>query len=498
MRPSISVSAASSLLVLLALGACSLAPDYKVPAAAVPSAYKESVPGAWVEVRPEDLPSEGAWWTAFHDPQLNDFEESLTQANQNLKAALALYDQARAAANISRAAYFPSITAHIGATREQISNTLANQPSHRLYNDFTAGADLSYEIDLWGRVRNLVAANEAQAAASAADLAGVALSLHAQLAIDYLHLRGDDMAQDILDKTVAADQQAYDLTRRRFKGGIAPEVDVDQAETQLENAKTQATDMRLQRAQLEHAIAILIGKAPANFTLPPASLTEAVQPLDAGVPSLLLQRRPDIAAAERRVAAANANIGVARAAWFPAFSITAMLGLESASAADWFSAPSHVWSLGPQMLMPLFEGGQINALNDEARAAYEQTVAEYRQTVLTAYGEVEDNLAALHRLAEESQTQAIAAAAAERTLTQDNNRYRDGVATYLDVVTAQNNELQARLAAVTISVRRMTASVQLIRALGGGWQPPSSADPRPVSPAPSPARLPAPSRAQWP
>jgi NodT family efflux transporter outer membrane factor (OMF) lipoprotein len=455
--------------VLIALAACSLAPDYKAPDIAQPPDYKES--GDWVEAQPDDAVARGAWWTVFQDPQLNALEDQVTQANQNLKIAVAQYDQAKALAAIARAAYFPAITANAGASRQQASRTLANNPPNNLYNQFSVGADLSYEIDVWGRVRNTVAANEDQAQASAADLANVALSLHAELASDYFALRGDDAAQDVLDKTVAADQEAYDLTKRRYEGGVVAELDVDQAETQLENAKTQSTDMRLQRAQLEHAIAILTGQAPADFNLAPATLVAKLPRLNAGLPSVLLQRRPDIAAAERRTAAANAEIGVARAAYFPTFDLSAMLGFESASAAKWLTAPSQFWGLGPSMFAPIFEGGQIDALNDQARAAYNQAVAAYRQTVLNAYGEVEDNLVALHRLEQEAKTQKTATAAAERALAQANDRYKSGITTYLDVVTTQNNELQAQLDSVNIVIRRLTASVRLIEAIGGGWQP---------------------------
>jgi NodT family efflux transporter outer membrane factor (OMF) lipoprotein len=458
------------VVLLPAFSACSLAPNYKVPDAPNPAAFKEA--GDWIEAKPEDAIERSAWWKIFKDPQLDALEDQVTEANQNLKAALAQYDQARAAAREARAAYFPVITANAGATRQQESLTIANVSSKSLYNDFTMGADLSYEIDVWGRVRNTVAANEAQAQASAADVAGVALSLHAELANDYFTLRGDDAAQAILDKTVESDQHALDLTTQRYKGGVAAEADVDQAKTQLENAKTQATDMRLQRAQLEHAVSILTGKAPADFRLPPAQPVCKLPHIDTGLPSVLLQRRPDIAAAERRVAAANAEIGVARAAWFPAFNLTAALGLESATAAKWLTAPSQFWSLGPSAMMPLFEGGRISAMTDEARAAYEQMVASYRQTVLAAYGEVEDNLVALHRLEQENQTQTAATAAAERSLAQANDRYKGGMTIYLDVVAAQNSELQAKLASVNIEVRRLIASVQLIKALGGGWQPP--------------------------
>jgi len=457
----------SFLFGVLTLAACSLAPDYEVPATPAPAAYKES--GDWVLAQPADASEHGAWWKAFLDPQLDAFEDQVTQANQSLKAALAQYDQARALAAQARSAYFPTITGNAGASRNKISRNLANNAPVTQSNDFTFGADLTYEIDIWGRVRNTVAANEDQAQASAADLAGVALSLHAELADDYFALRGDDAAQEVLDKTVEADRKAFDLTKRRFDGGVSPESDLDQAQTQLENAKTQATDMRLQRAQLEHAIAVLTGHAPADFNLASAPLAAQLPMTNPGLPSTLLQRRPDIASAERKVAAANAEIGVARAAWFPAFSLTGSAGFESAHVVSLFDAPSHFWSLGPSAMMTLLDGGAISALNDQARAAYDQSAASYRETVLEAYQDVEDNLVAMHRLAQESKTQETALTAAKRQLAQANSRYIGGATTYLDVVVAQNTQLQAQLGQINILTRQLVSDVQLIRAIGGGW-----------------------------
>ena len=471
MKPSFSLFAFCAALT--ALAGCSLAPDYQVPETPNAATFKES--GDWMKGEPAAAAAD-AWWKVYGDAQLNALEDQVTAANQNLKAAVAQYDQARAQVDIARAAYFPAITGDVSATRQRNSHTVANPSSVNIYNDFTGGADLSYEIDLWGRVRNTVAANKDQAEANADDLADVTLSLHADLASDYFALRGDDEAQLILDHTVRDYEKALQLTQDRFKGGASPESDVDQAETQLANAKTQASDMRLQRAQLEHAIAILTGKAPAEFTLVPAPIAAHPALISADVPSALLQRRPDIAAAERRVAAANAEIGVARAAWFPVFNLTASLGLQSATGANWIQAPSRFWTLGPSMMLPIFEGGQLEGLNAQARAAYDQSAAEYRQTVLNAYGEVEDNLVALHRLDEEEKTQNDATRAAKRSLSQANDLYKNGANTYLDVVVTENSELQAELAAVTIKVRQLTADVQLIKALGGGWKLQPAAD----------------------
>ena len=463
-----SYSFALSLICLSVLSACDLAPDYEPPKIVEPPSYKEA--GDWVMANPDIVFKPNSWWVVFGDPELNGLEDQVTVANQNLKVAIAQFDEARAAAGAARSAYFPSITGQGSAIRQKLSGTTANIAPNRLYNDYTFGADLSYEIDLWGRVRNTVASNEDQAEATGDDLAGVALSLHAELANDYFALRGDDESEAILDKTVASYQEAYDLTERRYNGGISPEADVDQAETQLENAKTQATDIRLQRALLEHAIAILTGKAPAEFTLSSKELSSNVPRIDAPISSLLLERRPDIAAAERRTAAANAEIGVARAAWFPVLSLTGSLGLESVSTSSLFTAPSQFWALGPSATLPLFDAGLTSFLNEEARDIYRGQVASYRETVLEAYGEVEDDLATLHHLERENKTQSAASKAAARALAQANDLYKGGIDTYLDVSVAQNNDLTAQLASVNIKVRRLTADVLLVEAIGGGWQ----------------------------
>ena len=452
---------------MLILSACSMAPVYKQPEVQAPAAYSESA--GWVKAMPAAGLERGAWWQIFHNPRLDALEGMVDASNQNLKAALARYDQARAEVRAARAAFFPDLAAGAAASRNQLSSTIANPPPQVLYNTVSAGADLSYEIDIWGRVRNTVEAGEDLGQASADDLAVVALSLHAEMADAYFMLGAADAAQDILEKTIAANRTYLDIVRQRYDGGIAAENDVAQADLQLQNSLTQATEMRLQRARLEHAIALLAGRAPGDFKMTPVSLSEIPPGPDAGLPSLLLQRRPDIAAAERRVAAANAQVGVAEAAWFPDFNLAAMLGFSSNSASQLFTAPSRVWSLGPSAAMPLFDGGKIRAMTDEARAVYEQTVANYRQTVLNAYGEVEDNLAALHRLEEEERSQGAAVYAAGRGLAQAFDRYQGGVATSLDVAVAQNGELQARLAAVSITARRLTASVHLVKALGGGW-----------------------------
>jgi NodT family efflux transporter outer membrane factor (OMF) lipoprotein len=456
------------------LTGCDFAPAYHTPDMPAPDAYKEAVStdvaAAWQPASPADTMPRGPWWEIFGDTGLNELEAKVAGANQDIKAAVARFDQARAAAASARAAYFPTVTGTGAADRNQASATVANARPTRVYNDFSLGLDFSYELDLWGRVRNSVAAATATASASESDLAAVDLSTHAELASDYFTLRGDDARQATLDQTVQAYEQALTLTTSRFKGGAGAESDVDQAETQLETAKTEAADLRLQRAQLEHAIAILVGVPASQFTLPPAQFAESPPAIAAGLPASLLERRPDVAAAERRAAAANAQIGVARAAFFPTISLGAILGTESQSTAQLFATPSRMWTLGPSATLPLFDAGARSAAEDEAVAVYDENAADYRQTVLGAYRDVEDNLVALDQLASEAVSQDKAVAAAERALAQAHYRYTGGIVTYLEVVSSQNAALQAELSAADIRARRMIASVLLVKALGGGWE----------------------------
>lgn len=484
-------SLACSSAIALLLAGCSLAPDYLRPEVApVPEAYKEM--DGWKMAEPADAVERGAWWKVFKDDQLNALEDKVTSANQDLKAAVARYDQARALAAAAHAGYFPSLTGSASGVRQQVSANSLNSTSGALFNNYTAGVSAAYEIDIWGRVRNSVAAGERRAEASAADLAAMDLSLHAELAVDYFTLRGDDAAQAILDETIVAYQKAFELTQRRYQGGAAAAADVDQAQTQLENAKTQAADMHMKRQQLEHAIAVLTGQLPAAFNIAAAPLTATLPNLAVEMPSSLIERRPDIAAAERRTAAANADIGVARAAYFPTFNLAAMLGFESISTSNWFTAPSRFWSLGPSAALTIFDAGRISALSDEARAAYDESAANYRQTVLSAYQEVEDNLVALRQLEHENESQTKATAAAQRSLAQSKNRYVGGIVTYLDVVVAQTTALQAQLSSIDIMTRRMNASVGLVKALGGGWQDANDAPKKAIStPQIAPLTMPA-------
>ena len=462
----------SVLAGLLLLPGCNFAPDYHRPETEQPAAYKESADTSpWQPAKPADDIPRGAWWTMFGDDQLNGLEDKVTSANQDIKAAVARFDQARAASEIARAQFYPTVGSSANYTRQRQSSTVANPRPITTYNDMLFNLDISYEVDLWGRVRNSVNSAEFKEQASAGDLASLDLSTHAELASDYFTLRGDDAQQTILDQTVVAYRKAYELTVRRHDGGAAAESDVDQAKDQLETARTQAEDVRLRRAQLEHAVAILIGVPPAEFSLPPKAQPEGPPPVvDPGLPASLLERRPDVAAAERRAASANADIGVARAAFYPTLTLSAMGGFESAMPSSWLKAPSRIWSLGPALDLPIFDGGQRNGVTDQAIAAFNEAAANYRQTVLDAYRDVEDNLAALRQLSAEAESQAGAVAASGRALHQAELRYTGGLTTYLEVAQQQNNALQAQLSAADISARRMTASIALVKAMGGGWK----------------------------
>lgn len=475
MRKSISLS-----LLAAALMGCNLAPKYQRPAMPIPEHYKEaSTQTVWIPAKP--LPPKAKllpWWQSFHDPILNRLEEQLNQANQDVRVAFFRYEQAKALVQIARAGFFPTILGLANADRQQSSTTVANPSSTPLYNNYLLGANLSYELDVWGSIRNAVAKNQQLAQASAADLAAVSLSLHAELANDYFTLRSYDEAQTILNKTVAAYEKAYFLTKKRYQGGASPAEDVDNAQTQLENAKTLAADMHLKRSQVEHAIAVLIGEVPASFSLAPDKRPLYVLKISPNLPSTLLERRPDIAAAEFKVKAANANIGIARAAFFPAFNLTSIIGFQSQAIAQLLSKPSLFWSLGPVSALSvaqplasvtLFDGGRLLGSLKQAKASYYETVASYRQTVLTAFQEVEDALIAIRQLDKEKVSQSTASRAANRALQQANNRYRGGIATFLDVVVVENLALQADLARINIINRRQIASIQLIKALGGGW-----------------------------
>lgn len=475
MRKFIALSLVSSTLI-----SCSMAPNYQRPAMPIPEHFKEAttetiwIPAKTLASTTKVVP----WWQSFQDPILNRLEEQLTQANQDVRVAFFRYEQARALVQVARARFFPTILGVSNADRQQTSTTIANPSTTPLYNNYMLAADLSYEVDVWGSIRNAVAQNQNLANASAAQLAAVSLSLHAELASDYFTLRGYDESQRILNTTVAAYAKALFLTKKRYQGGASPAEDVDNAQAQLENARTLAADMHLKRSQLEHAIAVLVGEIPSNFSLPANKLPIHVIKISPNIPSTLLERRPDIAAAELKVKAANANIGVARAAFFPAFNLTSIIGFQSQVLSNLLSKPSLFWSLGPVSALTvaqpiaavtLFDGGRLFGLLKQAKASYYETVATYRQTVLTSFQEVEDALIAIRQLDKEKISQTAASQAANRALQQANNRYRGGVATFLNVVVVENIALQSDLARVKIITERQVASIQLIKALGGGW-----------------------------
>lgn len=457
------------LAAILVYTGCAVGPRYSRPTVVVPSNFKES--GPWKAAQPGDQESRGKWWEVFGDQQLNALQEQVGLSNQTLKMAEARFRAARALVRFARAGRYPTVQAGADITHNRISSNQANLPASASssYTNYLLPVDLSYEVDAWGRVRRTVEGSRAAAQARAADLETVRLALHAELAVNYFALRGLDAERELLDSTVAAFRRALELTQNRHRGGVASQVDVSQAETQLQTTLAQATDISVHRAQFEHAIAVLAGEAPSTFTLLPSPQKSAPPSLPTALPSELLERRPDIAAAERRVAAANARIGIAKAAYFPSLMIGVLGGVESRDAASLFSWPSRLWSLGPTAIVTAFDGGRRRAVSDEAKAVYDETVANYRETVLSAYQEVEDNLAALRILEEEARTQEAAVAAAKRSVELATNRYKGGVVTYLEVVTNQSTALANERLAVNILERRLTATVNLVKALGGGW-----------------------------
>ena len=458
----------AAILCGVLLTACTVGPRYSRPQAPSAPEYKETPPN-WKQVQPADQTVRGKWWEIFQDPQLNAIEEQVSVSNQNLKAAQAQFQQARALVRFNRADLYPTMTAGASASRNRLSLNAAKTGTVSNYTDLVLPADVTYEADVWGRVRRTVEAARASAQASAADLESVSLSVHAELAADYFQLRTLDAEEQLLSTTVTAFEKALELTENRYRGGVASAVDVAQAETQLETTRAQAIDVRVQRQQFEHAIAALTGQPASSFSIPAAPWSAPPPAIPPGLPSDLLERRPDIASAERHIAAANAQIGVARAAYFPQITLNASAGYESGAISKWLDGPSGFAAAGISALVTVFDVGRRRAVSEQAQAAYDQTVANYRQTVLTAFQEVEDNLAALRILEDEGKTQSAAVVAAERSLTLSNNRYRGGVVTYLEVITAQSTALNNQRAAVDILRRRMNATVLLIKALGGGW-----------------------------
>ena len=456
--------------ILAGLCGCAVGPRYSRPPAPTTPEFKETPPN-WKVAQPSNQVLRGNWWEIYQDAELNLLEEKVNVSNQSLKAAQAQFEQARALLRYYRADLYPTISARASATRERFSThrPLATSTVSGTTNDFVLSADMSYEPDVWGRVRSNVAAYRANAQTSFADLESVSLSLHAELATDYFQARELDAEARLLDSTVASYERALQLTDSRYQGGVASQVDVAQAETQLETTRAQDIDVKAARTQFEHAIAVLIGEPASSFTLQFAALNAVPPVIPPGLPSQLLERRPDIAATERQMAAANANIGVARAVYFPLFSFPPTAGFESTSISNWLTGPSGFASVGISAMVTAFDVGRRRALTDQARAAYNQTVANYEQSVLTAYQEVEDNLSELRLLDQEATTQAAAVTAAEHSLALSENRYKGGVTSYLEVTTAQAVALSDERIAVQIAGRRMVDSVLLIKALGGGF-----------------------------
>ena len=457
-------------IAALQLTGCVVGPKYHAPVVQAPPSYKEA--GDWKPAQPNDQNLGGSWWTLFEDTQLNALEDQVNVSNQNLKAAEAQFRQARAALRYYRADYYPTVTYGPSATRERISGR--RPPATSIfdgvtYNDFVLPFSVSYQADVWGRIRKNVESYREQAQASAADLATVNLSMHADLAVDYFEARSLDAEEQLLNSTVKEYEQALELNENRFAGGIASEVEVEQARTQLETTRAQAVDVGVARAQYEHAVAILIGKPPAEFSLPPLPLAAPPPHIPISVPSELLERRPDIAAAERLVASANAQIGVAKSAYYPVISLGATGGFESSAITTLLNGPSGLWSVGLSAVGTVFDVGRRRAVNDQARAAYDYQVAAYRESVLSGFQQVEDNLAAVRILENEAKVQNEAVVAAQRSLDLSVTRYKGGVTSYLEVITAQSAALADEVTAVNILGRRMANTVLLIQALGGGW-----------------------------
>ena len=460
------------LAALLAFGmtACAVGPNYTRPEAEIPASFKEpppegnpaASPAVWKPAEPGDDTHRGKWWEVFSDAQLNALEDGVNVSNQNIAQAEALFRGARANVRGARSEFVPTVTGTAGFTRSQ---TGTNPP----VNQYSLPLDLSYEIDVWGRVRRNVESSVATAQASAADLENVRLTMHTEVAVDYFALRGLDTVKDLLDTSVASYDKALQMTMNRYREGIVSGQDVAQAQTLLEATRADATETALQRANLEHAIATLTGKPASEFSIPPSVGLTPPPSIPMGVPSELLERRPDIAGAERRVAAANAQIGVAIAAYFPRLLLGASAGYEGPSLSDWFTLPARFWSIGPSLVATLIDGGRRRAVTEQAVATHDAATAVYRLSVLTAFQDVEDNLAALRLLELEAAQQAAAVDAAEKSLAIARNRYLAGVTTYLEVVTAQVAALNNERAVVQLQVRRLTAAVNLIKALGGGW-----------------------------
>jgi NodT family efflux transporter outer membrane factor (OMF) lipoprotein len=470
---------ASLLAPILAsvLAGCSMAPAYQVPVTTTPVAFKEA--GPWVAATPGDPAAGGQWWSSYGDPTLDSLEGKIEQGNPTLAEALGRYDEARADLRVARAGLLPSVGLSGEATdnRQSDNRPLRGGGQPDLYPADALAGDLSFELDLWGRVRNTVAAGRAAAEASADDLAAVRLSLEARLASTYIVLRGYDAQASLLSATVDAYQKADDMTQRRFNGGVASGLDTGRSGAQLAEAQAQLADVQSARAQCEHAIASLVGTPASSFSIAPAQVDFTLPTIPVGLPSTLLERRPDVAAAERHMAEANARIGVAKAAFFPAIGLGGQGGFQNTGLSNLFTAPNLFWSIGPSTVLNLFDGGRRHAELAAARARWDQSTADYRRHVLTAFQDVEDGLSQLHHLGDESDAEAQAVRMAGQAEQISMNRYVGGAVDYLEVVTAQTTALRTRRTALDLRTRRLEASVNLIEAIGGGWTaqtPPSS------------------------
>lgn len=458
--------AAVALFAILA-ASCAPKTTYVAPQAPAPAAYRENA--GWKAVEPADAQQRGPWWEIYGDPDLNALEVRLQVSNETLRVAAARFAEARAVVGGARAQLYPQAAIAPSIAAVKPSGNRAVSSFHDVYVDYLLPGSVSYEPDLWGRIRGTIEASRAAAQATAADLENVSLSLHAELALDYFALRGIDREKQLLDSAVASYERALELTQNRFQGGLASQADVALAETQLETTRAQAIDITVARAALEHAIAVLVGQPPSEFTLPPSPRVHAPIPVPAGLPSQLLERRPDIAAAERRAAAASAQVGVANSIYYPILTLTATGGIESSSLTKLLTSVSTFWSAAPTLAVTVFDAGRRRAVQEQTRAVYDESVAAYQDSVLVALREVEDELAALRILGEEAAIQQRAVEAAERSLAQATNRYRGGLVSYLEVTSAQSVALANERIAVQLLTRRLTASVLLIKALGGGW-----------------------------
>jgi len=467
----------ASGLALVWLTGCTVGTNYERPAAvaAMPAAYT-GASNEWKVAAPRAHLPKGSWWEIFGDGELNRLEAQAAEANQELKAAVSRFEQARAAADVAKSGLFPRLGAGFAATRQRAS---ANRPNNQTgeavgigptYNNFILPFDLSYEVDLWGRVRRELESARAKAQADGADLEGVRLAIAAEIAADYFVLRALDAEKAALQATIEADRKSLELTRNRRAGGLISDLDVAQAETVLRIAEAQLPTITLARMKFEHALAVLTGQAASQFRLAARPLGEELPEIPGDVPSALLERRPDVAAAERRMAAANASIGVSKAAYYPAIRFNGLAGFQSLDAGTFFDWPSRFWAVGPSLSLPIFEGGKRRASVRQAQANYEETVARYRDTVLRAFAEVEDNLAAQGLLAEGYATEVSALESARRQLEIANNRYRSGLVTYLQVAAAQTAAMERERAVSRLRGQRFAAAVALVKALGGGWE----------------------------